>query len=143
MRPGHRRGCLCWRHDDCRGAGRPPVRALERRRPVRAGGPRRPSIELVCDPLQPAESSLRGVAGWREWVERWEQRYEHVHIDVDVLVPMDCEHVLALVTINATPTGAGKRLNWAAAHVWTVREGRITCWETHLDIAAARRTLEA
>lgn len=102
-----------------------------------------PSIELVCDPLQPAESSLRGVAGWREWVARWEQRYEHIHIDVDVLVPMDCEHVLALVTINATSPGAGKRLSWAAAHVWTVREERITGWETHLDIAAARRTLEA
>jgi ketosteroid isomerase-like protein len=102
-----------------------------------------PSVELVCDPLQPAESSLRGVEGWREWAARWEQRYEHVHIDVHALVPMDGEHVLALVTINATPTGAGKRLSCAAAHVWTVREGRVTGWETHVDIAAARRTLEA
>jgi ketosteroid isomerase-like protein len=51
--------------------------------------------------------------------------------------------VLALVTISATPAGAATLLSWAAAHVWTVREGRITGWETHVDIAAARRTLEA
>jgi hypothetical protein len=50
-----------------------------------------PSIKLVCDPLRPAEPSLRGVDGWREWVARWGHRYEHVHVDVDALVPMDGE----------------------------------------------------
>lgn len=102
-----------------------------------------PSIELICDPLRPDESALHGVAGWQEWVARWEERYEAVHVTVDALLPMDGEHVLALVSIDAKPTGAGAPLSWAAAHLWTVREGRIAGWETHLDLAAARRTLDA
>ncbi len=102
-----------------------------------------PAIELVCDPLRPAESTLRGMTGWRQWVARWEDRYEDVHVNVDGLVPMDPEHVLAFVSISGTPSGADKPLHWAAAHLWTLREGRIAGWETHLDLEAARSTLEA
>ena len=101
-----------------------------------------PSIELITDPLRPAESALRGVDGWERWVARWEQSYQQVHVNVDALVPMDPENVLALVSITATPTGATTPLSWAAAHLWTVREGRIARWETHMDLAAARRTLD-
>ena len=101
-----------------------------------------PSIELIPDPLHPAESALHGVEGWEQWVARWEQAYEHMHIDVDALVPVDPEHVLAFVSITATPTGAPSPLHWAAAHLWTVREERIARWETHLDLAAAARTLD-
>jgi SnoaL-like domain len=102
-----------------------------------------PAIELICDPLQPAESALRGLTGWEQWVARWEQRYADVHVTVDGLMAMDAEHVLAFVSITATPNGASIPLHWAAAHLWTLRAGRIAGWETHLDLAAARRTLEA
>jgi ketosteroid isomerase-like protein len=64
-----------------------------------------------------------------------------MHITIDGLIPMGAEHVLALVSINATRRGAGRQLSWAAAHVWTVREGRIARWETHMDIALARGAL--
>ena len=101
-----------------------------------------PSIELITDPLHPHESALHGVDGWEHWVARWEQSYEDVHINVDALVPIDIENVLALVSITATPTGASSPLSWAAAHVWTVRDGRIARWEAHMDLAAARRTLD-
>ena len=102
-----------------------------------------PAVELVCDPLHPADSSLRGLDGWQEWVGRWERHYETVHVDVDGLVPVDAEHVLAFVSIVATPQGAKAPLRWAAAHLWTLRNGRIAGWEPHLDLAAARRTLDA
>ena len=102
-----------------------------------------PAVEVITDPLRRDESVLRGAAGWQQWVERWEQRYVGVHITVDGLVPMDAEHVLAFVSISATPSGADKPLHWAAAHLWTLREGRIAGWETHLDLEAARSTLEA
>ena len=102
-----------------------------------------PSVELITDPLRRQESALRGVDGWRQWVERWEQRYAGVHITVDGLVPVDAEHVLAFVTISATPAGGSATLHWAAAHLWTLRAGRIAGWETHLDLEAARSTLDA
>jgi ketosteroid isomerase-like protein len=102
-----------------------------------------PAIELITDPLRPVETTLRGVAGWRQWVARWDECYETVHVTVDGLVPMDAEHVLALVSITATPIGATSPLRWAAAHLWTLREGRIAGWETHLDLTAAQRTLDA
>ncbi len=101
-----------------------------------------PSIELITDPLRPDESALHGPDGWERWVQRWEQSYDHVHINVDALVPMDPENVLALVSITATPAGATTPLSWAAAHLWTVREGRIARWEAHMDLAAAARTLD-
>jgi ketosteroid isomerase-like protein len=101
-----------------------------------------PAIVLICDPLRPAQSALRGLAGWEQWVARWEEAYEHVRITVDGLVPVDGEHVLALVSITATPIGATVPLRWAAAHVWTLRDGRIAGWATHLDLAAARDTLD-
>jgi len=102
-----------------------------------------PAVELITDPLRRDESALRGVAGWQQWVARWEECYADVRITVDGLVPVDEEHVLALVSICATPTRAPTTLRWAAAHLWTLREGRIAGWETHLDLAAARRTLDA
>ena len=68
-----------------------------------------PGVELICDPLHPAESALRGLAGWQQWVARWEARYEDVQVTVDGLVPVDDEHVLAFVSISATPKGARRR----------------------------------
>ena len=102
-----------------------------------------PDVELICDPLRPADSALRGMDGWHQWVARWERAYETLRITVDGLLPLDREHVLALVSITATPAGATESLQWAAAHLWTVRDGRIARWETHLDLQAARQTLEA
>jgi ketosteroid isomerase-like protein len=101
-----------------------------------------PEIELICDPLRPDESALRGIDGWNQWVARWETSYESMHVTIDGLVPVDPENVLALVSITATPTGGTRPLQWAAAHVWTVREGRIARWETHLDLGVARSTLD-
>jgi hypothetical protein len=101
-----------------------------------------PGIELIPDPLRPQETSLHGIEGWQQWVDRWESSYEALRITPDALVPLDSEHVLALVSITATPRGGHRALSWAAAHIWTVREGLIAGWETHLDFAAAKRTLE-
>jgi ketosteroid isomerase-like protein len=101
-----------------------------------------PEIELICDPLRPAESALRGVDGWNQWVARWETSYQSMHVTIDALVPIEREHVLALVSMEATPAGGTQPLRWAAAHVWTVRDGRIARWETHLDLGVARRTLD-
>jgi len=100
-----------------------------------------PDVELVCDPLRPRESALHGIEGWNEWVARWESSYDAMHVTIDGLVPIDGENVLALVSITATPTGGSHPLHWAAAHVWTVREGRIARWATHLDLGVARHTL--
>ena len=100
-----------------------------------------PAIELVCDPLCPDDSTLRGIEGWKQWVARWDEGYESMRITVDALIPMSPEHVLALVTITARSRGAAEELNWAAAHLWTAREGRIARYETHVDIALARGTL--
>lgn len=100
-----------------------------------------PEIELVCDPLRPDESTLRGIEGWKQWVARWDEGYESMHITIDGLIPVSPEHVLALVSINAKPRGGNQELSWAAAHVWTVRKGRIARWESHVDLALARGTL--
>jgi hypothetical protein len=101
-----------------------------------------PAVELICDPLRPYETMLCGIEGWHQWVARWEESYEAMHITVDALVPIDREHVLAFVSINATPRGGQDELTWAAAHLWTVRDGLIARWETHLDLGVARRTLD-
>ena len=100
-----------------------------------------PAIELISDPLHPRETALRGLEGWQQWVDRWEQGYETMHATPDVIVALDSDHVLALVSFTAMPRGGNKPLSWAAAHIWTVRDGRIAGWETHVDFAAAQSTL--
>jgi ketosteroid isomerase-like protein len=100
-----------------------------------------PEIELISDPLRPEETALRGIEGWQQWVERWEHGYEAMHVTPDVIVPLDDEHAVAFVSITATPRGGHKQLSWAAAHIWTVREGRIAKWETHLDFTDSQSTL--
>jgi hypothetical protein len=101
-----------------------------------------PQVELVCDPLRPDEP-LRGLEGWHEWAARWDRSYDHLHIATDALVPLDVNIVLAFVTITATPAGTSEERSWAAAHVWTFTEGRISGWQVHLDLDAARATLDA
>jgi len=101
-----------------------------------------PAIELIPDPLRPAETALHGLEGWQQWVDRWEQSYEAMHITPDAIVSLDEEHALALISITATPRGGDAPRSWAAAHIWTVRDERIVGWETHLDIEAARATLQ-
>jgi ketosteroid isomerase-like protein len=100
-----------------------------------------PAIELIPDPLRPAETALRGLEGWQQWVARWEESYEAMHVTPDAIVSLDPEHALAFVSITAIPRGGSEPRSWAAAHVWTVRDDRIVGWETHMDLAAARQTL--
>ena len=100
-----------------------------------------PEVELVCDPLHPAESTLRGIDGWNRWVARWNESYDAMHVTTDVVIPLGGEHVLALVSIRATARGCRQQRRWAAAHLWTIRNGRIARWEPHVDLAMAARTL--
>ena len=100
-----------------------------------------PDVELVCDPLRPVETALYGLDGWHEWVARWDGGYETMQITTDGVIPMGHDHALALVSITATPRGSRQELRWAAAHLWTFRDGRIARWESHVDLDVARGTL--
>ena len=100
-----------------------------------------PDIELICDPLRPTETALRGLDGWKQWVARWDGGYETMKITADGVIPVGDEHALALVSITATPRGSQQELRWAAAHLWTFRDGRIARWESHVDLALARTLL--
>ena len=101
-----------------------------------------PGVELVADPLVPS-AVLHGRDGWEQWAGRWEERFAELEIRSDALIPMDDTHVLALVSMRAQPAGGGAPLQWAAAHVWTVRDGRVARWQAHTDLDAARATLDA
>ncbi|HEV2059413.1 MAG TPA: nuclear transport factor 2 family protein [Solirubrobacteraceae bacterium] len=100
-----------------------------------------PEVELVCDPLRPAETALRGLDGWRQWAARWDDGYETMQIRTDGVIPMGDDNALALVSITATPRGSAQELCWAAAHLWTFRDGQIARWEPHVDLDIARGTL--
>lgn len=100
-----------------------------------------PEVELVCDSLRPIETALHGLDGWRQWVARWDGGYESMQITTDGVIPMDDDHALALVSITARPRGSEQELRWAAAHLWTFRDGRIAGWESHVDLDIARGTL--
>ena len=100
-----------------------------------------PGVELICDPLRPDETALRGLEGWRQWVARWDGGYETMQLTTDGVIPIGDNHALALVSITARPRGSRQELRWAAAHLWTIRDGRIVRWESHVDLEVARGTL--
>jgi ketosteroid isomerase-like protein len=100
-----------------------------------------PEVELICDALRPVETALHGLAGWQQWVARWDGGYEAMRITTDGVIAMGDDHALALVSITATPRGSQQELRWAAAHLWTIRDGQIARWESHVDLDVARGTL--
>lgn len=101
-----------------------------------------PHVRLICDPLRP-DVPLEGLEGFYEWAARWEEMYEHVHLEPDALVALSDRQVLALVTISATPVGSTETRRWAAAHVWTFTGGLISGWQAHMDLDAGREMLAA
>jgi ketosteroid isomerase-like protein len=74
-----------------------------------------------------------------ELYERWNA--DGLQALTDGVIPMGDDHALALVSITATPRGSRQEMRWAAAHLWTFRDGRIARWESHVDLDIARRTL--
>ena len=100
-----------------------------------------PDVELICDALRPVETALHGLDGWQQWVARWDGGYETMRIQTDGVIPMGDDHALALVSITAVPRGSQQELRWAAAHLWSFRDGRIARWESHVDLDVARGTL--
>jgi len=100
-----------------------------------------PDVELICDALRPNETALHGLDGWQQWVARWNGGYETMQITTDGVIPMGDDHALALISITATRRGSQQELSWAAAHLWSFRDGRIARWESHVDLDAGRGTL--
>ncbi|MDQ3849531.1 MAG: nuclear transport factor 2 family protein [Actinomycetota bacterium] len=101
-----------------------------------------PGVELIQDATLPTAPVLHGLDGWRHWMDRWAQAFPCLRFTADAIVPLSPECVLALVSVTARASGSDTPRTWAAAHLWTVRDGLVVRWQPHLDLDAARHTLD-
>ena len=75
------------------------------------------------------------VQAWREWIEA----YERYTIDLEEIVEGTEGRVLILARQRGRTRTGGVEVEEQAGAVWTVREGKLTRMEFHLDPDTARR----
>jgi ketosteroid isomerase-like protein len=79
-----------------------------------------------------------GIEGFTRVWEEWTSVFESFRIDTEQLIPAG-EKVVSLVVISGTTKTGGVEISQPAAAVWTVRGGKLTRAEFHLDRQRALR----
>jgi ketosteroid isomerase-like protein len=79
-----------------------------------------------------------GTGGFTRVWEEWTSAFESFRIEIEELIPAG-EKVVSLVIINGTTKTGGVEISQPAAAVWTVRGGKLTRAEFHLDRERALR----
>jgi ketosteroid isomerase-like protein len=96
-----------------------------------------PDFEVIMvgpdyNPRQAQAFTGRGTAGFTEVWEEWTSAFENFRIDIERTTEHG-EKVLTLVTLSGRSRTGGVEVSQPAAAVWTVRDGKLTRAEFHLD----------
>jgi ketosteroid isomerase-like protein len=90
------------------------------------------------NPPQGFGLSGTGTGGFTRVWEEWTSAFESFRIETEQLIPTG-EKVVSLVVISGTTKTGGVEISQPAAAVWTVRGGKLTRAEFHLDRERALR----
>jgi ketosteroid isomerase-like protein len=81
----------------------------------------------------------RGTEGLTGVWEEWTSAFESFRIEIEEMIPAG-EQVVTLVNLTGRTQTGGVELSQPAAAVWTVRGGKLTRAEFHLDQGRALRS---
>jgi ketosteroid isomerase-like protein len=79
-----------------------------------------------------------GVAEVLEMIANWMQSFRAYELIIERFEPAG-DNVLLLLRRRARDAGSGDVADRFAAHVWTVRDGKVVLIRSYSDIAEARR----
>jgi ketosteroid isomerase-like protein len=86
------------------------------------------------------EQLFKGREGLERWIASTAEVWDEWRFEPERFVEAD-DQVLALVRLMARGSASGVRLDRDTAHVWTVRDGRVTRCDVYLDRSEALEAL--
>jgi ketosteroid isomerase-like protein len=69
------------------------------------------------------------IEGWRRWLEPWRSYL----VELEELVPVDDERVVALVRVRARMRESSEEMSVPGGALWTVRDGKLRRMSMYLD----------
>lgn len=95
-------------------------------------------IEIRLPPVYPDAEVYRGREGLLRWEQMIRETWGEWRFEPERFFDLGGQ-VLVLARIVAEGGASGVRLDRKVAHVWSLRDGRVTSVEVHLDPAEALR----
>jgi ketosteroid isomerase-like protein len=86
------------------------------------------------------DSAYHGAAGFDEQMRRWTEPFEEWTMQIDELIDLGGDDILALGWQRGTLSGSGAAVEMPLGQIWTVRDGklgRIRIFANHEDARAA------
>ncbi len=84
-----------------------------------------PDFELVPPDQSPTSAPMKGIADVKTWITDQQETVGDLSIEVDELI--DAEPlVAALIRLRIRPRGADADFELRIAHLWTLRDGKLS-----------------
>ena len=91
-------------------------------------------FELSSPAVYPEGAQVfKGREGLERWIASTSEVWREWRCEPERLVDADDDQVVALVRLIARGSASGVLVDRETAHVWTVRDGRVTRCEVYLD----------
>jgi len=84
-----------------------------------------PDLELIPPDQSPVSARVRGVDEVRAWIADQQETVGNLAIDVEELIEAD-ECIVALIRLRVRPRGTDADFELRIAHLWTLRDGKLT-----------------
>jgi ketosteroid isomerase-like protein len=99
-----------------------------------------PEMEIRQTDLLPWGGHYQGHEGVKNFFMKLTEHIDS-HVDVDQLIPAG-DHVVAIGHTRGTVKANGNRFDVPVAHVWTLRDGKVTRFEAYIDTPAMLAALQ-
>jgi ketosteroid isomerase-like protein len=92
-----------------------------------------PDVELVAPPEWPEEHVLWGHDGVRQIVANWEEQFDDFRIDLDKVIDIGENSVLALCNICGRIKGSDREIVQPTALHFEFGDGKVTPWQAYFS----------
>src|SRR6516162_8150297 len=92
-----------------------------------------PDVELIAPPQWPEDRVLRGYAGLRKIQAGWDEHFDELRTDVEQIMEVGENGVVALYTQCIRPRGSDRELTQPGGLRVEFRRGKVTRWQAYLS----------
>jgi uncharacterized protein len=95
-------------------------------------------VAMIGPEYLPTTLEDRGLDGFRAVWRDWTEAFETYRIEIERMIEAG-DRVVSIVKMGGQTRTGGVEIEAPGAAVWTIRDGRLTRVEFHLDVDAAMR----
>lgn len=92
-----------------------------------------PDMEFDPTGVMPDLNVIRGKEAAEEALRGYVDTFEEFHIELEEVVAADAEHVVTTVRDGGRMKGGAGEIHNRFSHAWTVRDGRVVRWSSHIS----------